>query len=194
MDGYWERVAERGKDDSPYRAAFAQIIAVADTDAEAEGLYAEHILYFFNRCLHVSPAFADPPGYRTIKTIKAGALAQLSARRQAALHRADVEGPRRRRHRHRRQPRDGAPAHGGDDQDAARRPRVLPAPHRQPAGLRRRGTPPSCSPRRSCRSCATCGPSGRTTTGGGSIRLDGATLASGGRRPIRTTRVEGQAS
>ena len=26
LDGYWERVAERGKDESPYRAAFAQII------------------------------------------------------------------------------------------------------------------------------------------------------------------------
>ena len=73
LDGYWERVAERDKDDSPYRAAFAQVICVADTDAEAERLYAEHILYFYNRCLHVYPGFADPPGYRTIKTIKAGA-------------------------------------------------------------------------------------------------------------------------
>jgi len=78
LDGYWERVAERGKDDSPYRAAFAQLICVADTDAEAERLYAEHILYFYNRCLHVYPGFADPPGYRTIKTIKAGALSQFT--------------------------------------------------------------------------------------------------------------------
>jgi alkanesulfonate monooxygenase SsuD/methylene tetrahydromethanopterin reductase-like flavin-dependent oxidoreductase (luciferase family) len=82
LDGYWERVAERGKDDSPHRAAFAQVICVADTDAEAERLYAEHILYFYNRCLHVYPGFADPPGYRTIKTIKAGALSQLT---QAAM-------------------------------------------------------------------------------------------------------------
>ena len=87
MDGYWERVAERGKDDSPYRAAFAQIIAVADTDAEAEQLYAEHILYFYNRCLHVSAGFADPPGYRTIKTIKAASLSQLQRQAQRALHR-----------------------------------------------------------------------------------------------------------
>ena len=70
MDGYWERVAKRGKDDSPYRAAFAQVICVADTDAEAERLYAEHVLYFYNRCLHVYPGFADPPGYRTIDTLK----------------------------------------------------------------------------------------------------------------------------
>src|SRR5439155_1165726 len=74
MDGYWDRVAKRGKDESPYRAGFAQIICVADTDADAERLYAEHCLYFFNRCLHIHPPFADPPGYRTINTIKFGAL------------------------------------------------------------------------------------------------------------------------
>jgi alkanesulfonate monooxygenase SsuD/methylene tetrahydromethanopterin reductase-like flavin-dependent oxidoreductase (luciferase family) len=78
MDGYWNQVARRGKDLSPYRAAFAQIICVADTDREAEELYAPHCLYFFNRCLHVFPPFADPPGYRTIDTIKYGALSQLS--------------------------------------------------------------------------------------------------------------------
>ena len=77
MDGYWERVAARDKDESPYRAAFAQIICVADTDAEAERLYAEHMLYFFNRCLHVFPGFSDPPGYRTVNTVKAGVLNQL---------------------------------------------------------------------------------------------------------------------
>ena len=82
MDGYWSRVAKRGKDESPYRAAFAQIICVADSDSEAEELYAEHCLYFFNRCLHVFPPFADPPGYRTIDTIKYGALSQLSQEAQ----------------------------------------------------------------------------------------------------------------
>ena len=77
LDGYWERVAQRGKDDSPYRAAFAQVICVAESDAQAEELYAEHVDYFYNRCLHVYPGFADAPGYRTVKTIKAGALSQL---------------------------------------------------------------------------------------------------------------------
>jgi alkanesulfonate monooxygenase SsuD/methylene tetrahydromethanopterin reductase-like flavin-dependent oxidoreductase (luciferase family) len=77
LDGYWDRVAAHEKDESPYRAAFAQIICVADTDEEAEKLYSEHILYFYNRCLHVYPGFADPPGYRTINTIKAGVLNQM---------------------------------------------------------------------------------------------------------------------
>jgi len=78
MDGYWDRVAKRGKDESPYRGAFAQIICVAETDREAEDLYSEHVRYFFNRCLHVYPGFADPPGYRTIKTLKSGFLSQLT--------------------------------------------------------------------------------------------------------------------
>jgi len=78
LDGYWERVAKRGKDESPYRAAFAQTICVGETDQEAEELYAEHVSYFYNRCLHVYLGFADAPGYRTIKTIQANVLNALS--------------------------------------------------------------------------------------------------------------------
>src|SRR6266568_443823 len=79
MDGYWKRVAERNAPDtSPYRAGFAQTICVADTDAEAQRLYEKHVLYFYNRCLHVYPGFADAPGYRTIKTIQSGALSQYA--------------------------------------------------------------------------------------------------------------------
>ena len=79
MDGYWKRVQERGApDESPYRAGFAQTVFVAETDAEAERLYSEHAFYFYNRCLHVYPGFADAPGYRTIKTLQIGAVNQYS--------------------------------------------------------------------------------------------------------------------
>ncbi|HYL34895.1 MAG TPA: LLM class flavin-dependent oxidoreductase [Bryobacteraceae bacterium] len=78
LQGYWERVAQRNADSSPFRAGFAQTICVADTDAEAERLYAPHVNYFYNRCLHVYPGFADAPGYRTIKTIQKGALSQYA--------------------------------------------------------------------------------------------------------------------
>jgi alkanesulfonate monooxygenase SsuD/methylene tetrahydromethanopterin reductase-like flavin-dependent oxidoreductase (luciferase family) len=85
MDSYWERVAARGKDESPYRAAFAQVICVADTDAEAERLYSEPVLYFYNRCLHIAANFLDPPGYRTVNTIKAASLARLKRQQQKHL-------------------------------------------------------------------------------------------------------------
>jgi len=79
MDGYWNRVAEKNAPDtSPYRAGFAQFICVADTDADAERLYAKHAHYFYNRCLHVFPGFADAPGYRTIKTMQKGILNQYA--------------------------------------------------------------------------------------------------------------------
>jgi alkanesulfonate monooxygenase SsuD/methylene tetrahydromethanopterin reductase-like flavin-dependent oxidoreductase (luciferase family) len=77
MDGFWHKVAERGKDANPYRAGYAQIVVVAENDNEAERLYASHIDYFFNRCLHVYPGFADAPGYRTQATLKAGFVPQV---------------------------------------------------------------------------------------------------------------------
>jgi len=78
MENYWLRVAEMSADDSPYRATFAQIICVAETDTEAEKLYGPHVSYFFNRCLHIYPGFVDAPGYRTIKTIQAEFLNQVA--------------------------------------------------------------------------------------------------------------------
>jgi len=79
MQAYWDRVAERNTADlSPYRAGFAQTICVAETDQEAERLYSKHVNYFYNRCLHVYPGFADAPGYRTIKTIQKGVLSQYA--------------------------------------------------------------------------------------------------------------------
>jgi alkanesulfonate monooxygenase SsuD/methylene tetrahydromethanopterin reductase-like flavin-dependent oxidoreductase (luciferase family) len=47
FDHFWRAAAELGVDDNPYRAAYAQFVAVADTDAEAERLYGKHIEYSF---------------------------------------------------------------------------------------------------------------------------------------------------
>lgn len=78
MDGYWETVERHGRDRNPHRAGFLQFVAVADSDAEAEKLYSDAALYFYNRCLHVYPGFVNPPGYRTIPTIRKGILSQVS--------------------------------------------------------------------------------------------------------------------
>ncbi|HXG36774.1 MAG TPA: LLM class flavin-dependent oxidoreductase [Dehalococcoidia bacterium] len=79
MDGYWEFVDRYGGDTNPYRAGFLQVIAVSETDASAEEEYAEHALFFYNTCLHVYPGFADPPGYRTLRTLKASGFSGLAA-------------------------------------------------------------------------------------------------------------------
>ncbi|MDN3565119.1 LLM class flavin-dependent oxidoreductase [Paeniroseomonas aquatica] len=72
MDGFWAEMDRLGKDRNPYRAGFAQVIAVAETREQAIELYTEAAEYFFNRCLHVDPRFASPAGYSTEATQRAG--------------------------------------------------------------------------------------------------------------------------
>ena len=72
MKGFWDRMATLGREPNPFQAGFIQFVGVADTEAEARRLYREPAEYFFNRCLHLYPPFADPPGYRTEATVRAG--------------------------------------------------------------------------------------------------------------------------
>ena len=69
-----------------------------------------------------------------------------------------------------------------------RRAYLLPDPHRQYAGLGRRATRPSCLPNRSCPSCATCGRTGRMTTG--VVQAHG--RATGTRDDYRKARANGR--
>lgn len=71
MKGYWEAVARNGRDANPHRAGYLQLIAIAETDAQAEKDYSEAAEYFYHRCLHVPDHFAAAPGYMTLKSLKA---------------------------------------------------------------------------------------------------------------------------
>jgi alkanesulfonate monooxygenase SsuD/methylene tetrahydromethanopterin reductase-like flavin-dependent oxidoreductase (luciferase family) len=79
MDGYWAEMDRLGKDRNPYRAGFAQTVAVAETREQAIELYTDAAEYFFGRCLHVDPRFAAPPGYVTEDTTRFGLTSQVSA-------------------------------------------------------------------------------------------------------------------
>ncbi len=61
-DRYWELVAKKGRDDNPHRYSFLQLIGVADSDAEAEELYAPHAEYFFRKLLHTPSYYQQIPG------------------------------------------------------------------------------------------------------------------------------------
>ena len=90
MQGFWKRMEELGQDFNPYQATFAQQICVGETDAEAKKLYEKHARYFFSRCLHVHPGFADAPGYRTEPTIRAGLASQMAGQSSALNQAADL--------------------------------------------------------------------------------------------------------
>ena len=65
MDGYWDSVEKAGMDDNPYRAGFAQLVVVADTDADAERIYLKHLRNFYSKSLYVAPHFGNVPGFMT---------------------------------------------------------------------------------------------------------------------------------
>ena len=67
MDGFWDEMERKGKEFNPYHAGFLQIVAVSETDAQAEE-YKDAIEYFFKKSLHIPGGFGNPPGYRSVKT------------------------------------------------------------------------------------------------------------------------------
>jgi alkanesulfonate monooxygenase SsuD/methylene tetrahydromethanopterin reductase-like flavin-dependent oxidoreductase (luciferase family) len=79
LDIYWDAVDTVGVDHNPYRAGFVQFIGVADSDAEAERLYSEAALYFFNRCFHIDPRWFQAPGYTSIESMLKGMESQMKA-------------------------------------------------------------------------------------------------------------------
>ncbi|HYU20855.1 MAG TPA: LLM class flavin-dependent oxidoreductase [Chloroflexota bacterium] len=95
LDGYWETIDRLGIEPNPYRAGFLQLVAVSESDAQAEADYAEHAKYFYTRCLHLFDGFTGPPGYRSIASLKRGFATQLGRKvteqRQALSWRDFVE-------------------------------------------------------------------------------------------------------
>ena len=57
-------------DDNPYRAGFAQLVVVADTDAEAERIYLKHLRNFYSKSLYVAPHFGNVPGFMTKRSFE----------------------------------------------------------------------------------------------------------------------------
>ena len=62
MNGFWDEMERLGTDDNPYRAGFLQLVCVAETDEKAKELYAEHVEYFYKKCLHVYEGFRGRAG------------------------------------------------------------------------------------------------------------------------------------
>jgi alkanesulfonate monooxygenase SsuD/methylene tetrahydromethanopterin reductase-like flavin-dependent oxidoreductase (luciferase family) len=92
LRGFWDEMEKLGKDRNPFRAGFLQFAGVAESEAEAAELYAGPAAYFYQRCLHVSPSFVNPPGYMTEETIRARVASQVA---RAAAQAGTLTGPSR---------------------------------------------------------------------------------------------------
>lgn len=79
FDKFWARRQEKGYDMNPYKASFVQLICISETDAKAQEEYEEHIRYFFEKSFHVSPRYAEAPGYRSAKSVAAGMRSQYGS-------------------------------------------------------------------------------------------------------------------
>lgn len=72
FDRFWGMAEEMGRDANPYRLAFLQVVCVADTDAEAERLYAKPLESHFRQGLGSIPGPALAlPGYVDIGGVEA---------------------------------------------------------------------------------------------------------------------------
>jgi alkanesulfonate monooxygenase SsuD/methylene tetrahydromethanopterin reductase-like flavin-dependent oxidoreductase (luciferase family) len=71
MKGFWAEMDRLGKDRNPYRAGFLQFVGVAESSKQALDIYRQPAEYFYNRCLHVNPRFANPPGYMSEASLRA---------------------------------------------------------------------------------------------------------------------------
>src|SRR5271170_7581015 len=82
---------EPGKEPKPYAGGFVQFVGVAETEREALELYREPAEYFFNRSLHIHPGYSDPPGYKTVKTVRAGVEGMIQRAAREAGERMNVK-------------------------------------------------------------------------------------------------------
>jgi len=69
---YWNLAEENGRDTNPYRLAFLQCVAVAETDEEAHREYGPHVKAAFNNGLgSIPPTSLGIPGYMDIHGVEA---------------------------------------------------------------------------------------------------------------------------
>jgi alkanesulfonate monooxygenase SsuD/methylene tetrahydromethanopterin reductase-like flavin-dependent oxidoreductase (luciferase family) len=77
LAGFWDAMRDLGREPNPYQAGFLQFVGVAESRREALDLYRGPADYFYNLCLHVDPAYANPPGYTSEATVRAKVTSQV---------------------------------------------------------------------------------------------------------------------
>jgi alkanesulfonate monooxygenase SsuD/methylene tetrahydromethanopterin reductase-like flavin-dependent oxidoreductase (luciferase family) len=95
FDRYWELAEEQGRDRNPYRLAFLQVVAVAETDERAEREYGRHLEAHYRSGIGAIPLVSlAVPGYAEPAAIEAmlrGTGHGMLARMRTATYREIVE-------------------------------------------------------------------------------------------------------
>ena len=78
VKGFWDNAEARGVEFNPYQLGFLQLVCVSETDQSAEKEYEEHVKYFYRKMLRVYAPFAEPPGYRSINSMRESIRPQMS--------------------------------------------------------------------------------------------------------------------
>jgi alkanesulfonate monooxygenase SsuD/methylene tetrahydromethanopterin reductase-like flavin-dependent oxidoreductase (luciferase family) len=96
FDRYWELAEQMGRDLNPYRLAFLQVVAVAETDERAEREYAGHLQAHYRSGLGAIPPTAMAvPGYAEPAALEAmlrgGGPDGMLARMKTATYREIVD-------------------------------------------------------------------------------------------------------
>ena len=78
MDGFWKELERAGKEFNPYHAGFLQLVAISERDDQIEE-YRPHIEYFFKKTQHLPAFFANPPGYRSLNTVRSTIGKEIAA-------------------------------------------------------------------------------------------------------------------
>ena len=86
VDGFWNRVAERGIDDNPHRLGFLQLVCVSETDESAQQEYEDHVKYFYQKMLRIHAPFAESPGYRSLASVRESLRPQIGEEAQKAAN------------------------------------------------------------------------------------------------------------
>ncbi len=84
VDGFWNRVAQRGIDDNPHRLGFLQLVCVSETDESAQREYEAHVKYFYQKMLRIHAPFAESPGYRSLASVREALRPQIGEEAQKA--------------------------------------------------------------------------------------------------------------
>ena len=78
MDGFWQELDRAGVEFNPNHAGFLQLVAISERDDQIEE-YGSHIEYFFKKGQHLPAFFGNPPGYRSLKTVRSTIGKEIAA-------------------------------------------------------------------------------------------------------------------